>query len=259
MEDSVDNKCLIFYPANDRLVLEQKRLERIKGGLAMDSEERDVLEAQLEDCRFALSKVSHEIRNPVTLINSNLQLMEKQYPQLKQCDLWQDIMEDMAFLRYLLDDLSSFNNALRCSLKETRPSQWLRELARSIPKLFPEKERYYQTDIPTDLPCVKIDKLKLNQALTNLLRNAFEAAESQILFRAFIRDGRLCMEVHNDGSWIPDKVRKDIFCPFFTTKAEGTGLGLPIADGIIKMHKGMLSVTSSETAGTSFLVSLPLC
>ena len=56
------------------------------------------LEQQLNDCRFALSKVSHEIRNPVTLINSYLQLLEKSHPALKQDSLWSDLTEEMSFL-----------------------------------------------------------------------------------------------------------------------------------------------------------------
>lgn len=55
------------------------------------------LEKQLEDYRFALSKVSHEVRNPVTLINSYLQLLEKDHPELKQNELWSDITEEMLF------------------------------------------------------------------------------------------------------------------------------------------------------------------
>ena len=57
--------------------------------------DKSSLEKQLEDYRFALSKVSHEVRNPVTLINSYLQLLEKDYPELKQNELWSDITEEM--------------------------------------------------------------------------------------------------------------------------------------------------------------------
>ena len=57
--------------------------------------DKSSLEKQLEDYRFALSKVSHEVRNPVTLINSYLQLLEKDHPELKQNELWSDITEEM--------------------------------------------------------------------------------------------------------------------------------------------------------------------
>lgn len=75
------------------------------------------LEKQLEDYRFALSKVSHEVRNPVTLINSYLQLLEKDHPELKQNELWSDITEEMLFLRRLLDDLSLLQQHLSLSVQ----------------------------------------------------------------------------------------------------------------------------------------------
>lgn len=59
--------------------------------------DKSSLEKQLEDYRFALSKVSHEVRNPVTLINSYLQLLEKDHPELKQNELWSDITRKCFF------------------------------------------------------------------------------------------------------------------------------------------------------------------
>ena len=63
-----------------------------------------------EEQRFCLSKISHEVRNPVTLINSSLQLIEQQHPEVKTFAFWKETMEDLSFLRTLLDELSSFNN-----------------------------------------------------------------------------------------------------------------------------------------------------
>ena len=88
--------------------------------------DKSSLEKQLEDYRFALSKVSHEVRNPVTLINSYLQLLEKDHPELKQNELWSDITEEMLFLRRLLDDLSCYNNTFCCQFSATVPLKIIR-------------------------------------------------------------------------------------------------------------------------------------
>ena len=61
--------------------------------------------------QFMLSQVSHEIRNPVTLINSFMQLLEGRHPELTQDNYWQKIMENMDFLKSLLNELSAFNNS----------------------------------------------------------------------------------------------------------------------------------------------------
>lgn len=224
----------------------------------MCTEKEIYLEKQLNDCRFALSKVSHEIRNPVTLINSTLQLIEKEHPEMKEYSLWKNVMEDMAFLRRLLNDLSSYNNTFRCQPQKTEITSWLSNLANAAPKLFPDKHFCYSVDIPENLPPVYMDTTKMNQALTNLLRNAFEAADSEISFCAYEHLNRLYIKIHNDGTHIPPEQQQDIFRPFITTKTEGTGLGLPIAKGILEAHNGTLSLTSSKTEGTNFLASLPL-
>lgn len=225
----------------------------------MHTEKEIYLENQLNDCKFALSKVSHEIRNPVTLINSSMQLLEKEHPEIKSSDLWQNITEDMAFLRRLLDDLSSYNNTFRCSKTATDMTPWLSRLAHAIPNLFPDKPCAYAVHIPENLPAVSIDTLKLNQALTNLLRNAFEAAEKQVSFSVRQSPEQLQIEICNDGAFIPPAQQTELFLPFTTTKANGTGLGLSIAKGILEAHGGALSFLSSETAGTTFLAVLPLC
>lgn len=215
-------------------------------------------EKQLEEYRFALSKVSHEIRNPVTLINSSLQLMEKEHPELKQYDLWQNVMENMHFLRHLLDDLSSYNNTCRCERVKVEMTPWLTKLANSIPALFSNRSLTYHVTIPEHLSCAYIDTVKLNQALTNLLRNAFEAANMEVTFLACEKSSILFLEISNDGAPIPSDQQKEIFTPFITTKSNGTGLGLPIAKDIIAAHDGNILLESSKETGTRFLVSLPL-
>ncbi|MCI5900852.1 MAG: HAMP domain-containing histidine kinase [Lachnospiraceae bacterium] len=215
-------------------------------------------EKQLEECRFALSKISHEIRNPVTLVNSSLQLMETEHPELKQYGLWQDVMENMQLLRHLLDDLTSYNNTCKCKRTRTEMTPWLTKLADSIPALFAGKKLTYRVTIPENLSCASIDTIKLNQALTNLLRNAFEAASREVSFLACEKCGMLFLDISNDGEPVPSDQQKDIFTPFFTTKSNGTGLGLPIAKDILAAHDGNILLESSKETGTRFLVSLPL-
>ena len=69
---------------------------------------------QLEaEHRFVLSRISHEIRNPVTLINSSLHIIEQEHPEVQEFTFWKETKEDLAYLRKLLDELSSYNNSDR--------------------------------------------------------------------------------------------------------------------------------------------------
>ncbi|MBS1334222.1 MAG: HAMP domain-containing histidine kinase [Blautia sp.] len=229
-------------------------------------DEHSSLEQKLNEYRFALSKVSHEIRNPVTLINSYLQLLEKAHPELTQDELWSDLTVEMTFLRHLLDDLSYYNNTYRCHLSDIDMTPWLLKLSESACLLFPGSQVSYHVSIPENLPCMKIDPLKLNQALINLLRNAFEAASQQITFSVIQTEHTLQIEIINDGAAIDPTHLDDFFKPFATTKENGTGLGLPIAKGIIEAHGGTLmlipsqtSDTSNHKSGTHLRILLPLC
>ena len=102
----------------------------------------------LKTTALLFQKISHEVRNPVTLINSYLQLLEKDHPELKQNELWSDITEEMLFLRRLLDDLSCYNNTFRCQFSATEMSPFLLKLSESVYLLFPDSPISYQISVP---------------------------------------------------------------------------------------------------------------
>ena len=86
---------------------------------------RELFQAIEKDHMLSLSKISHEIRNPVTLINGFLQLMAADHPEVHTWRYWNDIMENMAFLRELLTELSQYNNAGTLHCSEASPYQIL--------------------------------------------------------------------------------------------------------------------------------------
>lgn len=112
--------------------------------------------------------------------------------------------------------------------------------------------------MPDDLPHIHADADKLKQVFLNLCKNAVEAmpAGGTLTVRAQNGQGQVSIEVRDTGDGIPDGV--NIFEPFATTKAEGTGLGLPIVQQIITGHGGTLGYTSTPGQGTTFTVVLPL-
>ena len=106
------------------------------------------------------------------------------------------------------------------------------------------------------------DEILLSQVLINLLKNAMQALEGQ-------KDGKICMDVDaeknqllirvtDNGPGIPSELAEDVFVPFFTTKATGSGIGLSLSRQIIRMHGGELSVVSQPYRKTVFTISLPV-
>jgi signal transduction histidine kinase len=98
------------------------------------------------------------------------------------------------------------------------------------------------------------------QVLINLLRNAAEAARSDAeapavsLSFALIPGGRVQIEVADNGPGVPESLRQDVFLPFFTTKAKGTGVGLSLARQVVLAHRGSIGLGESDGGGALFRI-----
>ena len=109
---------------------------------------------------------------------------------------------------------------------------------------------------------VHADEKLLSQVLINLLKNAMQALEGQadgkIRMEVDTEKNQLLIRVTDNGPGVPSDLIEDIFVPFFTTKATGSGIGLSLSRQIIRMHGGELSVASLPYRETCFTVSLPV-
>ena len=109
---------------------------------------------------------------------------------------------------------------------------------------------------------VHADEKLLSQVLINLLKNAMQALEGQadgkIRMEVDTEKNQLLIRVTDNGPGVPSDLIEDIFVPFFTTKATGSGIGLSLSRQIIRMHGGELSVASQPYRETCFTVSLPV-
>jgi two-component system sensor histidine kinase DctS len=120
-----------------------------------------------------------------------------------------------------------------------------------------------QTSIPPDLPAVSADRMLLEQVLLNLTRNAIESMQHVAPERRSLRivaahdAGQVTVSVIDQGHGIPPEVAERLFSPFFSTKAEGMGMGLSICRTAIEFHGGTLSHSDNPGGGTIFKFSLP--
>jgi signal transduction histidine kinase len=100
----------------------------------------------------------------------------------------------------------------------------------------------------------------MNQVLINLIRNAAQAArghsDAPHVWLAFSRTraGRAQIEVSDNGPGVPEALRQDVFLPFFTTKADGTGVGLSLARQVVLAHRGTISVGDRQGGGALFRI-----
>lgn len=118
-------------------------------------------------------------------------------------------------------------------------------------------------ELQPDLPPVYADDKQMQQVFLNIVLNAYQAMQSGgflgIKSLVIVRNGieYVRVDISDTGSGIPPQILEKIFTPFYTTKAQGTGLGLPICNKLVKLHNGDIRVTSDDISGTVFTVELP--
>lgn len=210
-----------------------------------------------------LSSVSHEIRNPVTLINSYLQLLSVRHPALLKDPYWDSLQSELSYLLKLLSDLSDFNNSSMPHLISLDMNQWLLHYsatARALVAHLGDEATTFCCRFSPNLPSVLADPVKIRQLLDNLIRNGIEAADgaNTITLSAFCQKQTITLQVSDTGCGINHKDLSTIFDPFVSHKSSGTGLGLAICKQIADSHGGSLTASSRPGEGAVFSFTLPL-
>ncbi len=223
------------------------------------AEKRDLL-ARL------LGRLAHEIRNPLSSLDSHVQLLDEDLATLAP-----KMREQMGpRLEVIRGELHRLESIVGQFLRLAGPSELDLE-AVDIPKLVQHvcellraeagaRQIEIATDIQPDLPQVVADPVRLTQALMNLVINAMQAVErdGRIEVAGGLTDGSLWLHVRDTGPGIPPEKLTSIFDPYFTTKAEGSGLGLWIAQQIVSAHGGRLTAQNAPGGGALFSLSLPV-
>ena len=207
-----------------------------------------------------LSRFSHEIRNPIALIGSELQLIEDTHPEVSAYDYWNDITANLEYTKELLNNLSDYNNAYKLSPEKTELLPYLKAIISSIHPTYEYLAISLEEQISPALPALYIDRIKLKQALLNLFRNAAEAvpaSDGKVKFCAFASEKAVHISITDNGCGIPENQLEQIFTPFVTFKKNGTGLGLSITSQIIQAHGGKIYAENEPDSGASFHMLLP--
>jgi two-component system sensor histidine kinase HydH len=114
-------------------------------------------------------------------------------------------------------------------------------------------------DVPPDLPEAEMDPDRMVQAVLNIGINGIQAMESggRLSLRARLSEDGLAVEIEDTGQGIPEADLETVFDPYFTTKSQGTGLGLAVVRKIVEGHGGTIHVASTTGKGTTFSITLP--
>jgi PAS domain S-box-containing protein len=246
-----------------------ERGERIGALLTMrDADSMHRLENELEvSQRMAAigrltSGVAHEVKNPINAIVVHLELLrEKMRAPNGDSSRHLDIIgNEIHRLDRVVKTLVDFNRPI-----ELRFAAFdLRRLVEDVTTLAaPDAERngvVIEVRLGTAALPVNVDSDLLKQALLNVVLNGVQAMESggRLELVARVEESSATIEVRDQGKGIPPEIRDKVFNLFFTTKKEGTGIGLAISYRILQMHGGSLSFNSAGGTGTVFRLTLPL-
>ena len=212
------------------------------------------------DYDYLLSKISHEIRNPLALVYSTLQLIESQHPETKDFKYWPELRGDIEYMIQLLQEFSSFTNGERLHKTEFASYDFLGKICLSFAASLADDRITFSSTLPEYLPALSADKVKLHEVILNLLKNAKEAITEQgfIKLHAYVENNHLHILISDTGCGIPEEYFESLFDPFVTYKSGGTGLGLAVSKRIVETHGGNLHVESVVGNGTTFTITLPL-
>lgn len=210
-------------------------------------------------------QVAHEIKNPLTPMKLSLQHLQYAI-QRKDEQLEDKIKKTTELLITQIDSLSAMAEEFSSFAKMPEPKMEKTDLANvldSVIHLF-DKEQNMVFDyvaLPPDT-FVLADQHQLGRVFTNILKNAVQAIPEDrkglIRIRALVEVGRVMITFEDNGTGIPEALRKQIFSPNFSTKNSGMGLGLAISKRIVELFGGVINFQSTEGKGTTFEVQLPL-
>lgn len=201
--------------------------------------------------------LAHEIRNPLTAIKGFVQLAEWQL-QAKN--------EYFSIIKEEIERIDSITSEM-LMLAKPNPSKMriadLRTILKAVSTLLETQAIMSNIEIVCEFPdspgWVECDENQIKQVFVNLIKNAIEAMKSggRITVTTSRDRGLVCAKVIDEGCGIPGELLGKIGQPFYTTKDKGTGLGLMVSYKIIENHRGSITVSSVENAGTTFCVRLP--
>ena len=213
-----------------------------------------------ESYQFRISQISHEIRNPVTLINSYLQLLAKNHPEVTGFQYWDHVVSNMDFLIELLNEISTYNHSEYVRKESTNIYMFVKSFVDDVAVELEKQNIQLLLKKESALPRLDIDPIKFKEVMHTLIRNSAEAIgrDGQIVIRMYFEDLSIVIEISDNGPGIPEEYLPTIFDPFVTYKKEGTGLGLAITKNIIDAHDGTIQVSSHSDKGTTFTMKLPL-
>jgi signal transduction histidine kinase len=254
----------------------EERAARVERELAEANRERGELEERLHaaDKLSALGTmaagIAHEIRNPLNAVRGFAELLAdrarggsggigERERRWARC-----IVEGVCEVDAIIDNLLSFGSPEKLRLEAIDGRELLEGAARLAARLEPAQDLALRgVRVRSGAPAFRGDRIKLRQAVRNLLENALEAQDGSrapcVEAELALEGGELVFRVSDAGPGVPAELQRRVLDPFFTTHADGTGLGLALVSVIARLHGGSVQCSYQRSAlgGALFVLRIP--
>jgi PAS domain S-box-containing protein len=211
--------------------------------------------------------IAHEIRNPLSSINFNVQLLAKRLPLDDAARaIVNDTLEGIDRIKNLVKGMIDFSRPSTPDLKTGSVARVFENSMALVDSQLRKSKVVIRLELDEDLPRIVFDEHQIQQVFVNLAMNGVEAMPgggSIKISGTVEKDGhtgtdRLEIRFADTGPGIGPENLPRVFDPFFTTKPEGTGLGLSIVHKILEQHRASIQVFSEKGEGTTFVLSFPI-
>lgn len=260
-DDEIGSLGVAFDQMAERLMQREKELKESQAILRRAD--------RLSSLGLLTAGLAHEIRNPLVAIRTFTQLLPERYDDAEFREGFQGLaLKEVDRICGLINDLLSFARPSAPKVAEENINEVVEGVVRILETEAKEKSVEIKRNFAAGLPKVWIDREQMKQVFMNLILNAIQAMKNGgSIFastRLIAKDdtdaaGRfLQIEIRDTGVGIPEENLDHIFDPFFTSKEEGSGLGLSVSHQIVQEHGGHVTVESKVGGGTAFFVNIPL-
>jgi nitrogen fixation/metabolism regulation signal transduction histidine kinase len=213
--------------------------------------------------------LAHEIRNPLSTILVNIDLLKERINQKKYDEFWfnnkiNTLKKEVVRLNEIVENFLDIARGKKLQFKKCIINKIIEEISSlEIDKVNQINNNIkFRIDLCDYDLIVYCDEVQLKQALLNLIKNAEEALDEsgggEIILKCFEKNKKANIYIIDTGKGISNKQLEKIFEVYYTTKQKGNGLGIPVANRIIEQHGGIMKINSYENKGTFIEISLPI-
>ncbi|HWI55037.1 MAG TPA: ATP-binding protein, partial [Desulfobacteria bacterium] len=203
------------------------------------------------------ASISHEVRNPLSVVRGCVQLL-KEKPALSKQDYYEMIVAELDRANDMISDFLSLAQNRLVERGECNLNQIIKEISPILMADATMKGQSLEIKLNENLPNVLLNEKEIKQVILNLVRNGIESMgpNGKVTITTNEINGMIELRISDTGCGMSNDQINKLFKPFYTTKAKGTGLGLVVCKNIVSNHGGKLYVESEEGKGTTFIVTL---